>query len=209
MRQFGWIGIFLVVSVIYTAPAFSVSLSAPSIPQSHIDEWSPAGLLGIEGGSTTTDRLPGENIDMRTGRLMLNVTDVVLPGNGGMNIIVNRSFNKEQEPNFDTPYAGGNWSLDVPKIIGNRTQTVAHTDSYCKNPNPGKLTLQQTKLGGTDRVEVVANRDVNIETINDMATIDGKVSGGVLGEYCEKKYTHEFGLHRYQSTDCLLQLQIE
>lgn len=56
--------------------------------------------------------LEGEHIDMRTLAVSWEVTDYVLPGNGGLDIRISRSFNKLSH----TPSDMGHWYFGVPRI---------------------------------------------------------------------------------------------
>jgi len=60
--------------------------------------------------------LPGEFVDVRTGQLYWEVTDLRIPGNGGLDIEVTRSFAKGTRYPLTSM---GNWALEVPRIMFN------------------------------------------------------------------------------------------
>jgi len=75
-------------------------------------------------GRTRISEVPGESIDPRTGALTLSAVDIVMPGNGGMDIVVSRtrrdSFFADPGPDyfenrsFQSTIA--DWNLDIPFI---------------------------------------------------------------------------------------------
>lgn len=66
----------------------------------------------FRGASQNTGYYPGEQVDARTGSLYWEVTDVTLPGQGGFDIEIVRSFNK----NGPERLAFGNWELEIPRV---------------------------------------------------------------------------------------------
>lgn len=63
-----------------------------------------------------TGMLRGEHIDTRTGKLHWEVTELVVPGNGGLEIHVSRSFEKGGDawrPHFGNY---GSWEIELPRI---------------------------------------------------------------------------------------------
>ncbi|MCC7096202.1 MAG: hypothetical protein IT472_03360 [Thermomonas sp.] len=62
-----------------------------------------------------TNGFAGENIDLSSGRLVINQTDVDLPGNNALPVRVSRRFEAANS------YSGGHfgrWSLDIPSVHG-------------------------------------------------------------------------------------------
>lgn len=66
----------------------------------------------FRGASQNTGYYPGEHVDARTGSLYWEITDFTLPGQGGFDIEIVRSFNK----NGPERLALGNWELEIPRI---------------------------------------------------------------------------------------------
>ncbi len=74
--------------------------------------------------SNSIRELPGEAIDERTQTLQLSATDLVLPGNGGIDMVVSRSrlrsFFIDEDSTFNTEQIQsgtiGDWDLDIPRI---------------------------------------------------------------------------------------------
>ncbi|MBI4356433.1 MAG: RHS domain-containing protein [Gammaproteobacteria bacterium] len=63
---------------------------------------------------TNAGLIEGEHIDLRTGTFYWETTDLVIPGNGKLDIAVSRSFNKTAIPPLLDIV---NWQLEVPRII--------------------------------------------------------------------------------------------
>lgn len=77
----------------------------------------------------------GENIDLRSGRLFLEVADVSVPGNGGLDITITRQYQKRKLTNYEVPHAMGNWDIGIPRISGNFSTSRG---DYCQWPYPGQ-----------------------------------------------------------------------
>jgi len=148
-------------------------LSENSLASEYLNEWGPSNLLssGANGGG---EFIAGEEIDLRTGKLTYNQVDVVVPGNGGMDIVVSRSYQKVPLPNLEVPHSIGNWSLDVPRIIGNATNTPEGTDSFCSDPRPGDVTLSYWQP-----------YDYILES-------SGTILGWDNGDFCEKNTEYKY-----------------
>jgi len=93
--------------------------------------------VAIEG------RIPGEKIDLHTGKVYHEVVDMVIPGNGGMDIKISRSYQKTSLPNYSVPHAMGNWEFSLPSITNNSGgvygQNLLFTNAGCLRPNPGMM----------------------------------------------------------------------
>lgn len=61
--------------------------------------------LGVRGDRAYFSQLPFESVDMVTGNLNLSFTDLVVPGNAGMNVTIVRSMN------FGGGATGPSWSV--------------------------------------------------------------------------------------------------
>ncbi len=81
----------------------------------------PSNYLS-SGSNDGREFIASEEIDLRTGKLIYDQVDVVVPGNGGMDLVVSRSYQKVLLPNLEVPHSIGNWSLDVSRIEGNAQQ---------------------------------------------------------------------------------------
>jgi hypothetical protein len=64
---------------------------------------------------TNQGLIEGEHIDLRTGAYYWETTDLVIPGNGKLDITVSRSFNKVATSFFLMEFQ--DWQLEVPRII--------------------------------------------------------------------------------------------
>ena len=84
----------------------SASAQAPSSRVATFDRYDPT-LLSYEVGG-----IEGESIDPRTLHVSWEVTDLTIPGNGGLDINVSRSFGKLAH----TPSDMGHWYMGVPRI---------------------------------------------------------------------------------------------
>lgn len=75
------------------------------------------GLLASGAAKYEVGSFPGEIIDKRTGNVAWSITDFVVPGNGGLDIVLSRS--RDMGDNLGR--AMGDWALDLPRIIINNT----------------------------------------------------------------------------------------
>lgn len=66
------------------------------------------GGLPVSGGT----QIPGESIDLRKGMLGWETLDVLLPGNGGLDIEIYRQFMSNER----IERAMEDWSLSLPRI---------------------------------------------------------------------------------------------
>lgn len=80
----------------------AVLLNRGGTAQSSSGSFEP---LGIRGDRAYFSQLPFESVDMVTGNLNLSFTDLVLPGNAGMNVTIVRSMN------FGGGATGPSWSV--------------------------------------------------------------------------------------------------
>jgi len=57
----------------------------------------PMAAIGRIPGHGTLSTFPWEHVDSYTGNVLLSFTDLVLPGNAGFNLVVQRTFNSKGE----------------------------------------------------------------------------------------------------------------
>lgn len=134
--------------------------------EDHIKEWELSSVGGPVSRGGDGD-FSWEKIDKRTGTLQLHETDLVIPGPGGFTLSVGRTFSGGS----DLAKRGvvndlGNWELDLPKIVGNRTKNSKFTDSFCKNPSPGSITQGVKAEKHSYAVQITGTIDV-IEEIGE------------------------------------------
>jgi YD repeat-containing protein len=79
---------------------------APSSRVATFDRYDPTMLSYAVSG------IEGESIDPRTLHVSWEVTDLIIPGNGGLDINISRSFGKLAH----TPSDMGHWYMGVPRI---------------------------------------------------------------------------------------------
>lgn len=79
--------------------------------------------------SANAGQLDGEHLDVRTLTLSWETKELVVPGNGGLDLIVSRSFGK-------SPVYGplGNWELETPRIQIQTTPFAATRGPQCEDP---------------------------------------------------------------------------
>jgi hypothetical protein len=86
----------------------------------HADEVFDAG--GFSANHDTFSQLPYEHIDPMTGNLLLVFTDLVLPGNAGMDLRIQRTYNSKIYKNWpnttltEDTWAGIGWTLHMGRI---------------------------------------------------------------------------------------------
>jgi YD repeat-containing protein len=95
------IGLLITLLAVSTAMA-----QAPSSRVATFDRYDPTMLSYEVGG------IEGESIDPRTLHVSWEVTDLTIPGNGGLDINISRSFGKLAH----TPSDMGHWYMGVPRI---------------------------------------------------------------------------------------------
>src|SRR3972149_8296736 len=69
----------------------------------------PSGSLGAVGAQAERgyfSDLPWERVDMVNGNLSLTFTDLMLPGNAGMDLRLTRSYSHQRSPNWTFGFAG-------------------------------------------------------------------------------------------------------
>jgi YD repeat-containing protein len=91
--------------VLLLVPMFAVA-QAPASRVEVFDRYDPTVF------SYDVNGVQGEHIDPRTLSLSWEVEDFVLPGNGGLDIVISRSFNRLAH----TPSQMGHWYFGVPRV---------------------------------------------------------------------------------------------
>jgi len=82
---------------------------------------------GLNPFKETINQNFGEEIDPFSGQLQLSYTDLVVPGNGGLDIRINRIYNNPQDSFLPySPYGYG-WSMHFGRVVASDT----HTDKIC------------------------------------------------------------------------------
>ncbi len=91
---------------------------------------------GFASGRDTHTVFPYEHVDPLSGNLLLMTTDLSLPGNAGMPLVVQRVYNSKIHPNFENnqdttleeqSWAGVGWRLHFGRVINPSTATPGAT----------------------------------------------------------------------------------
>src|SRR5262245_37327313 len=78
---------------------------------------------GFNAYRETVSELPFEHIDPMSGNLLLTFTDLVLPGNAGFDLRIQRTYNskiysdKPNQPYIEDSWAGIGWSLHFGRVL--------------------------------------------------------------------------------------------
>ena len=86
---------------------------------------SPFGATGSRGGRALDSALPNEAVDPFSGTLSIVETDLVLPGNAGLDVRVQRVYSSAIYPGYNTndltveedSWAGIGWKLHFGRVI--------------------------------------------------------------------------------------------
>lgn len=73
-----------------------------------------SGIATLQANAVEKTELAGEYIDKRTGLMYWETLDVAIPGNGGLDIEVYRSFGKHNASYFTLMQ---NWELELPRVV--------------------------------------------------------------------------------------------
>ena len=96
---------------------------------------SPFEHAGFSGNHGTYSPLPGEHVDPASGTLMITATDLVLPGNAGLDLRVQRVYNSGVFPDYDQgstaieedSWAGIGWRLHFGRVLQPNSLTPGAT----------------------------------------------------------------------------------
>ena len=112
---------------------------------------------GINPNRATVNHNVDEHIDPFTGMLQLHHTDAVLPGNGGFDLIMQRSFNSptstygfasDTTSYNKTPNVGVGWSLFIGgRLYAGTACTGSDRQMVFETPDGGRQALMSTGLG--------------------------------------------------------------
>lgn len=85
---------------------------------------NPFDARGLDRHRQTFNQLPFEHIDPLTGNLLLTFTDLVLPGNAGFDLRIQRTYNSKIHRNYDLTntlnedsWAGIGWTLHLGRVF--------------------------------------------------------------------------------------------
>jgi len=97
-------------------------------------------LDGVNPNAVIMPMGQGEDINLRTGRLSWETTDLVIPGTAGMDVVVSRSYRKD---NDGARLEMGSWRLEIPRILINTHPYSAISEgelggatAICNKPKP-------------------------------------------------------------------------
>ncbi len=76
----------------------------------------------------------GEIFEAKTGKVYQEIVDAVLPGNGGLDIKLIRSYQKYALPNIKVPDNMGNWNFEIPEIVGTAKFSKFPWSDVCRDP---------------------------------------------------------------------------
>lgn len=94
------------------------------------DEGDPPPQMGITlEPANSGQRSDGESIDFYTGKVQHEITDLLIPGNGSLELRVARAYNKNPFWGAGAPFGAMDWEVSVPRIY------LAHpeSDSWCRS----------------------------------------------------------------------------
>jgi YD repeat-containing protein len=110
---------------------------------------------GISRTRDYTDQHAHEHIDPFTGKLQWHFVDLFIPGNGGLDLKVQRSYSTPYLPDFTTPpweptLSGLGWTMHFGRVIRNATTLI------CDNVNGPKVNPVLELPDGSRRILYVA-----------------------------------------------------
>ena len=107
---------------------------------------------GINSFQTQDAVVSNESVDPFSGLVQLSNDDIVIPGNAGLDIVINRSYTSRRRTTFesnDVDGLGTGWSFHFGKLVGG--QRVVNTDPV--DPNAPPL----PSLSPAEQIEHVSN----------------------------------------------------
>ncbi|MEO5560366.1 MAG: hypothetical protein ABIR10_11845 [Dokdonella sp.] len=135
-------------SVFTRADGLSTTANAPPVTTDGDTGFTDPVSVDDAASRRTISEIPGESIDPRTGSLSLTMTDLVVPGNGGMDLVISRtrrgtffrSLGATQAADYSYQEGMADWRLDVPFIqvaaLGGWDYTVFSNGGVCGYPYP-------------------------------------------------------------------------
>src|SRR5687768_9595242 len=85
---------------------------------------TPFNHAGFGGNHPTYAAMPNEHVDPASGTLLITATDLVLPGNAGLDLVVQRVYNSGIFPDYNAgstaleedSWAGIGWRLHFGRV---------------------------------------------------------------------------------------------
>ncbi len=111
--------------------------SMPSIPD-HFQQ------RGMNSGKAYENQAPNEIIDPFSGRLQYHFTDLEIPGAGGMNLAIRRSYNSIDDPfatqatweSFEYSPVGLGWTMHMGRVLRAAGKAICSTNWSISSANP-------------------------------------------------------------------------
>lgn len=157
-----------------------VSVAAYAAPVTHFDE------PGFYPGRDYVNQSFAEHIDPFNGNLELHYVDVFLPGNGGFDLKVQRSYNSINAGDAYSPFGRG-WNIHFGKVRHDPGLT------NCTNAVAQSLTLELPQ--GTPRVLYKSDAGVAGTVATDYVTTDlwkGQCITGGIRMFAPNGWTYDF-----------------
>ena len=119
-----------------------------SVPVAGRQEATPSfEPLALQPQRAYFSQFPFESIDMVNGNLILTFTDLVLPGNAGMDLVIQRTFNRNRHPGI------GLWSFGIAGI----PMQVVNPDAPWPDGDPERATPLLLMADGGEHRTMPAN----------------------------------------------------
>ena len=126
VTPFKFVVLLLIWSVSFVASADGVDEPIPSFYQEP----------GISRTRDYTDQHPSERIDPFTGKLQWHFVDLFIPGNGGLDIKVQRSYNSLNESLAEASPAGLGWTMHFGRVLRTAARPICFTQNTSAAENP-------------------------------------------------------------------------
>lgn len=136
-RVAGSFSVGVVLSLSVTAHAQNNTSSLPSIP----DAFQEGGISRVKSYESQSFN---EVIDTFTGKLQYHFTDLVIPGNGGMDLAIRRSYNSIDDPlvtftpwnTFEQNPLGLGWTMHMGRVLRGAAQGICSSSWATSSNNP-------------------------------------------------------------------------
>ena len=86
-------------SLVRLTRALALVLATHGLHPLALQAETPLSATGFSSTRSTHSIAPFEHVDPFSGNLLLTFTDLVLPGNAGLNLVVQRTYNSKIHPN--------------------------------------------------------------------------------------------------------------